>query len=299
MHCDHRIWGLQKWYFEKPYDYMQIPEEIRKCVAFLGYPMADGSERLRGTAFFVSRDIGGRTFTYAVTAKHVIDKIKNLGINEVILKLNRTGGAALANRVPLANWHFHPSDKSVDVAVLRVVLPDALDYRTFPIIGAATSDVIKAHNIGIGEEVFLTGLFSPHVETERNVPIVRAGVIAAMPEERISTKIGKIDAYLIEARSIGGLSGSPVFVYLPEARGGRLTRGPIYFLLGIVHGHFDSEELKKDVIEDAFPEETINMGIAIVVPIEKVIEVLDQPKLRDEDGKIAESIRKRNLPTMD
>jgi hypothetical protein len=49
------------------------------------------------------------------------------------------------------------------------------------------------------------GLFSEHQGAERNIPIVRVGNIAAMPEEPVlTTSWGAIDAYLIEARSIGG-----------------------------------------------------------------------------------------------
>ena len=65
---------------------------------------------------------------------------------------------------------------------------------------------------------------------DRNFPIVRTGHIAMMPDEKIpKVKIGdwegNADAYLIESRSIGGWSGSPVFVrgtyYVPFSAIGR------------------------------------------------------------------------------
>ena len=77
-----------------------------------------------------------------------------------------------------------------------------------------TEKVIKENEIEVGEEVFVTGLFSHHHGQSKNIPIVRVGNISAMPEEKIQTKEHLMDAYLIEARSIGGLSGSPVFVIL-------------------------------------------------------------------------------------
>ena len=79
----------------------------------------------------------------------------------------------------------------------------------------ATDKVINDNAIGVGDEVFLTGLFANHIGQQRNLPIIRVGNIALMPEEPVQhPSLGPIDAYLIEARSIGGLSGSPVFVHL-------------------------------------------------------------------------------------
>ncbi len=300
MYCDRRIGGLDKWFLERPPDHMQIPDEIRQCVLFVGFAMADGSRRIVGTAFLVTRETDGSWFTYAVTAKHVLTKIKDLGINEVMLRMNVRGLGPRWGVTKLSDWHSHPTDERIDVAVLNVALSDTVEFRTFPIAGAATAEVIAANQIGIGDEVFLTGLFSPHVGADKNIPIIRTGNIAAMPEEPVNTKVGKIDAYLIEARSIGGLSGSPVFVYLPEMRGRQLMSNPRFFLLGVMQGHFNSERPKADYAsDDALTEETINMGIGIVVPIEKVIEVMNQPKITKSEQQMAAERREKNLPSLD
>jgi hypothetical protein len=56
------------------------------------------------------------------------------------------------------------------------------------------------------------GLFKSHYGEQRNIPIIRIGNIAALPEEPVQTHYcGPTDAYLVEVRSIAGLSGSPVF----------------------------------------------------------------------------------------
>jgi hypothetical protein len=78
----------------------------------------------------------------------------------------------------------------------------------------ATSEKIREHDIGIGDALFCTALFSRFVGTAKNLPIVRMGVIALMPDEPVPTKkFGNVEAFLIEIRSLGGLSGSPVFLY--------------------------------------------------------------------------------------
>ena len=76
--------------------------------------------------------------------------------------------------------------------------------------------VAERNGIGPGDELFAIGLFSLRVGTQRNIPIVRSGILAAMPyDSEPFTKDGHpYHAYLAEMRSIGGLSGSPVFIFM-------------------------------------------------------------------------------------
>lgn len=57
----------------------------------------------------------------------------------------------------------------------------------------------------------MTGLYRNHYGAQRNIPVVRSEIIAARREEPIETALGPMDAYLVEVRSIGGLSGSPAY----------------------------------------------------------------------------------------
>lgn len=57
------------------------------------------------------------------------------------------------------------------------------------------------------------------------IPIVRVGNRASYPEQHVHTlDFGEMDAYLIEARSIGGLSGSPAFCYAEPGRSDEVRR---------------------------------------------------------------------------
>ena len=159
------------------------------------------------------------------------------------------------------------------------------DHMAWPLDLIVTPEVIKQQEIGVGNEVFLVGLFSQHHGERRNIPIVRVGNIAAMPEEKVfTTKSGAIDAYLIEARSIGGISGSPVFVVSSPIRASGDTamfRLPAVYLPGLVHGHWDASSSELDeAIEDSTSRTQVNMGIAIVVPCDKIVETLDQENIR-------------------
>jgi hypothetical protein len=283
---------------------MVIPDEIRKCVGFVGYQRADGTTLFAGTVFFVGRKLDSnpdRLFVYAVTAKHVIDSIRNKGIRMVLLRLNRKAGDAVWVRTGLEDWVSNQSDLSVDVSVARFSLDEhQLDHKCFPLEARITDSIIKQHGIDVGDEVFLSGLFAPHMGRKNNLPIVRVGNIAAMQHEKVATSLGEIDAYLIEARSIGGLSGSPVFVHAGGVRHGMLSIGsaPPIFLLGLMHGHFDSQFLPLDAA-DTPNRAGINMGIGIVVPIEKVVEVIGQSVFRLPENAFEETLREQSSPTLD
>jgi hypothetical protein len=118
---------------------------------------------------------------------------------------------------------------------------------------------------------------------------VRLGNIALMPEEPIETRdYGFMEAYLIEARSIGGLSGSPVFVHVGGIRANRM-RGNKYYWLGLIHGHWnlptsDTDNSNKDQLSG----EAINTGIAIVVPATKILEIINRKELVEGRVKVAE-----------
>jgi hypothetical protein len=75
---------------------MLVPDEMRKCVAYVGYRMADGQTRLSGSAFFLGRhlapDLTSIMFGYVVTARHLIDGIRDKGIASALLRVNSETG---------------------------------------------------------------------------------------------------------------------------------------------------------------------------------------------------------------
>ena len=135
----------------------------------------------------------------------------------------------------------------------------------------------------------MTGLFIRHSGKKKNIPIIRAGNIAAMPEEPLySNAFGDMDAYLIELRSLGGLSGSPVFLHLYGTRrmkdGSNVMAlgGHQFYLLGLLHGHWDLDSAIQDVITEDYQQEDkekINTGIGISIPSIKILEALNQDSL--------------------
>lgn len=252
----------------------------------MGYRMADGTMRMAGSAFFLGEDNkeGKARNTFLVTARHVIEGIRRLNIAEVFIRANTTAGESDWIQCQGNDWLFHPHDPSADIALLRTGIPAQLDHLVFPHSMCATDEVLQKNAVGLGDEVFVVGLFRHHHGNRRNIPIVRVGNLAAMAEEKVQTKdFGLVEVYLIEARSIGGLSGSPVFLNLGVVRyiDGVVKHaqgGPMIFLLGLIHGHYDVPASAVDGCQPDGPDprstERINTGIAIVVPMHKIFEAV-------------------------
>lgn len=322
LYCDTRLSGQPRYVLtDNPESLMNVPDNVRKSVLFLGHKNPDGMFELMGTAFFMSRIIGldrpnfvdgdGSGFGYLVTAKHVIDGIRDRFGTVVGIRANLKDGNARWYEMDINKWIFHPTESDfVDVAIFRGAMPEGFDHMTIPITLIASEETISETRIGIGDEVFLTGLFAYHHGTKKNIPIVRVGNIAAMPEEPVEVRnFGLMDAYLIEARSLGGISGSPVFVHIPAARakslieqsGAKLASDTtVYFLLGLMHGHWDEMCLDEDSpTEDAGKINSVNLGIAIVVPATKILEVIEQPMIRKDEERRLREKREKNLPTTD
>lgn len=264
---------------------MIIPDEVRKCVVYLGTESGNGSPpkniKYGGTGFFVgvgAKKVRDASFMFLVTAKHVADALEG---RKVWIRANRRDGTSMNLKInDTPKWFFHPTDKAADIALIPVSLdPQIFDFAVLPTAMFLTEQMRIEKGIGIGDAVFITGLFVYHHGFAKNIPILRTGNIAMIPDERIPIKnFGDMEAYLIEARSIGGLSGSPVFT---------LARSPgqaTIVLMGLMHGHWDvhAETVIDKISQDAGIRAGVNVGIAIVTPASKIMEVVEGDELRKQ-----------------
>jgi hypothetical protein len=194
-----------------------------------------------------------------------------------------------------AQWHYHPTIPDLDLAVAPLkASSDIFDIHFCETNKAfLTDEYVRENNIGAGDDVCVVGLLTRHFGRTSNIPIVRYGNIAAMPEEPVDLGplYGMHHAYLIESRSIGGLSGSPVYLPIPPFRTYNgdiraMTGHPITLLLGINIGLFETlahadripgESLSE---RDAFLE-TMDAGIAVVLPASRLLEIINQPELAE------------------
>src|SRR5262249_28302595 len=133
------------------------------------------------------------------------------------IRLNCSDGTATQYQMDKSEWEFH-EDSRVDAAVAPMRWRDSDLLRKYDLQAISTQEfltdeLIERFQITPGEELYFPGLFVKHPGNQSNIPILRTGTIAALPKEPVFTKRGLARGYLAELRSIGGHSGSPVFVH--------------------------------------------------------------------------------------
>jgi hypothetical protein len=298
--------------------HMRVPDYLLKCVGFVAEVISDASGATFdhiGTGFFVTipsddpsiaETVAPMYFAF-VTAAHIA---RALSGRMTAFIVNKRGGGVMV--IPeLANrWYSHPSDPSVDVAIIPFNWDFAMDILAIPtryfVSKPLSTGGLLGSGLGIGDEVFMPGLFTYAIGAKRNMPIIRYGTLAMIPDEPIQIESGFADSYLIEARSIGGISGSPVFIRptdafqpSPEAPAVHGVLG-LNVLLGLMHGHWDIKE--SDMNEPHYSHNLkhgVNMGIGVVVPAHKILEVINQPELVAMRKQADEKQRWDVIPTPD
>jgi hypothetical protein len=292
MIVDYRLGGVPRYFLTPPADYhMRVPSHIVNCVVFLG-PREGDQLTYRATGFFVgvkSEAEPDRVYSYLATAAHFVD---GLAGRPFAVRLNTEDGRSrIIESGARAQWVFHPEGKDhADIAIVPFALPEDSESLCVP----STMFYLGGDSVGLGDEVFISGLFSLASGRMRNTPIVRTGTLAMMPEDKIrglKYGYGELEAYLIEARSLAGISGAPVFVRRGAYMDWDLNRHS-FFLLGMTQGHWNlNSGSKQDMLpaSDAQPEgDKTNMGVAIVTPARVILETLNSEvlvlmrKARDE-----------------
>jgi len=232
-----------------------------------------------GTAFLIEHADGG-PWRYVVTARHVVEHGR-----PTWLRLRRRDGAAPVE-VRIPEWVSHPT---ADAAVA----PCDLDTSKFQVTFISTesfADRWPYNPIQPGEPVLLIGLLSDlRSMVDRNIPMVRSGRIGALYQGDIPVRQGETRrnepcAHLIDAHSRAGFSGAPcvlehLSIDVPNAR-----VFPYLAVLGLVVGHFDSYTDVLAMSGEGSDYETDlqvkdNQGVAVVVPVEAVREVLEMEAL--------------------
>lgn len=280
---------------------VRVDDRMKLSIVFIG---RQGEHFISlGTGFLAVKNTGGKLFQQIVTARHVIEDFKEG--EPVYVRVNRRGSGVEVLPTNPGHWITHPDD-AVDLAVCPTSIPpDQFEIMHIHLDDdLATEDVVSNEQIGIGDDVFVAGMFTRHLGEARNLPIVRSGVISAMPEEKVWTQRGYADAYLIEVRSIAGLSGSPVFVHMAPYRvlpGGvvRKSEHKTHYFIGVMQGHFVTQDPTDVISEDDASPGDMATGIGLVVPAQKLAELIDLPELREKREAIVEQKKRESGVVLD
>lgn len=207
--------------------------------------LEDGSEG-SGTAFVVNHSHPRGTTTFIVTNRHLVDGVRRGGL---VFTQMRNGQPAFGQRFQLNiedfphAWFMHP-DPEIDLAIIPMrpleqaardqgveLYYHAIDSRLAP--DAATQRALDAL-----EEVLFVGYPSGVWDQTNLMPILRRGTTATP----MALDFEGRKEFLIDAAVYPGSSGSPVFVYQPDAMRPTQGSGKKFLFAGVVAAVFFREE---------------------------------------------------------
>ncbi len=279
---------------------MRFPEVGRRCVIYIGERASDGNFVAKGTGFLVEVIRGKRPRYYLVTAHHVIRRFPNPSRFAIRLNETKDGRAHEYQSKGRHRWFGHPKDRSVDA----VVYPWTQGTNKFQFTAFSSERFVVPggnHDVGVGDEVNIVGLFRKLAGSERINPMVRTGHIAMMAEEKFdSSNYGKALFHWIESLTIKGFSGSPVFarqtvgIELPHAERDQAKwlrgAGDLY-LLGLLRGIL-SVKVQEELTGIKDKDQRWHSGISMVVPAHQILEILNQPKLIKYEASVFDKDKK-------
>lgn len=179
-----------------------------------------------GTGFFYRAFLNARkdrSIILLISNKHVFLNPKG----RLIISLNREkedgtpefGSVETYDQVGFENAYFTHPDSEVDLACINV----SNITRTNAFYKFLDSNLLKPidyEKVAPGSDVIFVGYPDGHYDTANNLPLIRKGWIASMPNVDFNGK-GQI---VIDAQIFQGSSGSPVFAHWDRE----------YSLLGVV-----------------------------------------------------------------
>jgi Trypsin-like peptidase domain len=267
---------------------VRISDDLRKCVVFFGVQVAAGGIKYGGTGFLVHTRISNSrsVVPYLVTARHVANRLDV----DFVIRANLKAGGAEEIKIETMEW-FYPEDPSVDLAIAPYTLSGPqYDHYYFPLDDAPP----PMERVICGDPIAIVGLFRLHKGNNRNIAIVHSGHVAALADrsEPIPSKDRgtgaeiKTVAHLVEAQTLDGLSGSPVFVQgfvhfsflsLPD------KTHPVAYgsqkLFGIYQGSWESEPGVILAEDRGFGGEIrVPVGVGLVTPAEELISLISSHK---------------------
>jgi len=271
----------------------KIPSKVIDAVFYLYASRGDAlaGRNPGGTGFLVHYNGYGSQSVppgqvYAVTNWHVACREWS------VIRLNKQDGGIDVVDLGPEDWQFLPG--KCDVAAV----PASLDPKIHIVSAIPTSIFARPPRgfepqIGVGEDVFMIGLFIDHDGIATNVPSARFGNVSMLPNSKatIEQPTGyRGESYIVDMHSRTGFSGSPVFAYrtfgsdLTETGGhrfddllidnlnqrlhsgspfsGKLKTAPLFQLIGIHWGQFPErwELRERSALKEAYRKDLIVEG---------------------------------------
>jgi hypothetical protein len=280
---------------------VRFNRNAKKCVVFLGFPDHEAGPtaiRCVGTGFLLLYEGG----FYLVTAGHVAH---DLGDTGCIARINKKDGTSGPVEGDFVRWTYHPNYPNVDVAVVPFGVSAEWGFDFLYLDQQLLIDANKENDewLEVGDLCYTVGLFRVLAGEERNLPVVHTGHLARLPgEEEIPIRDPNVpggrlmvDGYLVEAQTLSGLSGAPVFIRRsirlamhasPDAKPGTpetlelVAYKDEVALLGIWQAAWEAPA-GEVVAVDRGQQLTVPVGMGVVVPAARIVEILELPHLKE------------------
>lgn len=277
----------------------RISEDARNCSVFLGWDAssADNPAALdpEGTGFLIYSGEGGASGVYLVTAAHIARKLRDAPF---VVRMNDEQGRARLDHIDHAYWYFHPKDSMVDIALMRYEPPHWTSSPALPTYEFLDPIRAREWDVGPGDAVYVVGLFYLHAGKNRNLAVVYSGNIALMPSDDripVGTEDGGselVEAYLVEAQGVQGVSGSQV-VIRPTVRhivkenkdNGEsiaISEGRDYLLGVWIAAWPGKPDLVLGAARGIPPSTMVPVGMGLVVKCDRIVDILSRSDLIKE-----------------
>jgi hypothetical protein len=275
---------------------------LAKAVARITARVEGFADPLNGTGFIVgivdSRLPENRVFSYLVTNRHIAaamfsDASGNVVSHHIremkaIVNLKTVVNGSKAHEIDLPpqgqfRWQF-PENPSIDLAAIPIKVDDSFDIEQIGVSLFMTEDRFQKLGITPGDKVMTCGYFVHYAGAHQFQPIVREGSLAMVPDDVMNVPIGgQAKVYLADLHIIPGNSGSPLFLAPAFTLGGMVysKNGIPYGLLGVVSGYmWEDDKLTLHAATDYEGIVHANSGIAIIVPVDQVKDLIDHPEFK-------------------
>ena len=194
-------------------DMPRIDVKLLESVVYLYPSEADAEEGVRagGSGFLIGipiptdKPLGN--LLCIVTNKHVIDG------GSAVVRVNTRDGKTDIISLDEQKWFHHPGGD--DLAICPIGLNEKHKCAFIGANSMVPRKYLEQLEIGVGDDVFMVGRFVDREGKSQNQPCIRFGNIAQYGGDPIVLEDTAQETILVEAHSIAGFSGSPVFVYVP------------------------------------------------------------------------------------
>lgn len=225
-----------------------------------------------GTGFFVKDSLLTRNELVLVTCSHLIENKKYLCFRMNVWSEADNALKSDTFLIPL----FHPktgdalwrADSLADVAIVPL-----LDFRRrfLADVPAFSATVIgKSSDLKVGDAVAFLGFPFGITDVLKNTPLLRYGRVALLSADFLSH--GQV---VLEAYSLGGNSGSPVFLSPSLYKDGVLA---VFSprLIGIMTAHFNNPAAVRDTSGKVIGIADYHSGLSQMSAIDTIIELLNE-----------------------